>query len=215
MRVRLKVCCISSASEARMAIQAGADALGLVGAMPSGPGVISDDDIADIALTVPPPVASVLLTSRTRADAIADHAIEAGVNTVQIVSHIHRDEYSRLRKRLPGLRFLQVIHVEDEGAITLARSYEDVVDALLLDSGRPGKAELGGTGRTHDWDISRALVAAVSIPVFLAGGLDAHNVGEAVRAVRPFGIDVCSGLRTHGALDIEKLTSFVHALAAA
>jgi len=215
MRVRLKVCCISSAAEARMAIDAGADALGLVGAMPSGPGVISDGAIADIARAVPPPVASVLLTSRTRADAIADHALEAGVNVVQIVSHIDRDEYSRLRQRLPGLRFLQVIHVEDGGAIDLARSYEKVADALLLDSGRPGQAELGGTGRTHDWDISRALVAATSVPVFLAGGLNAHNVGEAIRAVRPFGIDVCSGLRTDARLDADKLADFVRAIAAA
>lgn len=215
MRVRLKVCCISSVAEARIAIAAGADALGLVGKMPSGPGVIGDDEIAGIARTVPPPVASVLLTSRTRADTIADHAVETGVNTVQIVSHIDRNEYPRLRKRLPGLRFVQVIHVEDESAIELAKSYEQAADALLLDSGRPGTAELGGTGRTHDWEVSRALVAATSVPVFLAGGLDADNVAEAIRAVRPYGIDVCSGLRTDANLDADKLANFVRAIAAA
>lgn len=214
MRVRIKICCIASPDEARTAIEAGADALGLVGAMPSGPGIIADAEIAKIARTVPPPVASVLLTSRTRADAIAEHALEAEVNSIQIVSHIDRDEYPRLRERLPGRRFLQVIHVEDKSAIDLAKSYEDVADALLLDSGRPGKAELGGTGRTHDWDVSRALVAAISIPVFLAGGLNPDNVGEAIHAVRPFGVDICSGLRTSGALDASKLTDFVRAVAA-
>ena len=191
-----------------MAIEAGADALGLVGEMPSGPGVISDADIAEIAAHVPPPAASVLLTSRTGADAIADHADAAGVTAVQIVSPIDPAEYRRLRQRLPGRRFLQVIHVEDETAVDLARSYAMCADGLLLNSGRPGAFELGGTGRTHDWDVSARLVAETSVPVFLAGGLNPDNVGEAIRAVRPFGVDVCSGLRTDGALDPVKLAAF-------
>ncbi len=87
-------------------------------------------------------------------------------------------------------------------------------NAILLDSGRPNAAvpELGGTGRVHDWMVSRRVVEAVDVPVFLAGGLRAGTVAEAVAAVGPFGVDVCSGVRTNGRLDAGKLEAFVHAL---
>jgi phosphoribosylanthranilate isomerase len=87
------------------------------------------------------------------------------------------------------------------------------VDALLLDSGNQALAvkELGGTGRRHDWAISRTIVEAASVPVWLAGGLTADNVAEAVATVRPFGLDVCSGVRVAGALDEGTLAAFVRA----
>ncbi|WP_141243865.1 phosphoribosylanthranilate isomerase [Sphingomonas lenta] len=209
MRTRLKVCCIASADEAWMAIQAGADALGLVANMPSGPGTISDDQIATIAVLVPPPVASFLLTSEISADAISAHVRRTQPSTVQVVSHIAPAESARLALLEPHVRRVQVIHVEDRAALDLLPTYSPHVHAFLLDSGRPNAsvAELGGTGRAHDWEISAAFVEASPRPVFLAGGLTADNVGRAIDQVQPYGLDVCSGVRTYGRLDPVKLTA--------
>lgn len=215
MRVRLKVCCIASVAEAALAVRLGADALGLVGEMPSGPGVIDDALAAAIARSVPPPVTPFLLTSRSDAEAIADHARDVGVSTVQVVRHVDPAVHARLAERAPQLKRVQVLHVEDDSILALAAEYAPLVDALLLDSGRPSLAvaELGGTGRAHDWDISRRLVAASPVPVFLAGGLKPDNAAAAIDTVRPFGLDVCSGVRTDGALDATKLAALVFAMA--
>jgi phosphoribosylanthranilate isomerase len=210
--LRLKVCCISSVAEARIAVAAGAHALGLVGEMPSGPGPIPDELIAEIAASAPPGVSRFLLSSRETAKGLAEHARMARVDTLQIVRHIDPTEYAGLRRALPGVRLVQVIHVEDDGAVALARDYARLADALLLDSGRPSAAEFGGTGRAHDWSVSRRIVEAVDRPVFLAGGLNAGNVADAVRAVRPFGIDLCSSVRKAGALDADKLAAFTQAM---
>ena len=198
-----------------MAIAAGTDALGLVAEMPSGPGPIDDDLIAEIAALAPPPLATFLLTSRTDADGIVDHVNYCGTNTVQIVNHIDPLEYPGIISALPTIRRVQVIHVEDAGAVDLIRRYEPFVHAFLLDSGRPNAAvtELGGTGRVHDWNISRACVAATNKPVFLAGGLAADNVRRAISLVQPFGLDLCSGVRTRHQLDKAKLSVFMQAVA--
>ena len=200
-----------------MAIAAGADAVGLVGQMPSGPGPITDAEIARIAAATPPPVASFLLTSETSADAIAAHAERTGPSVVQIVSHIDPREAARLAERIPQLRRVQVVHVEGGEALDLIAAYAPFVHAFLLDSGRPGRPvpELGGTGRTHDWSISAAFVRASPVPVFLAGGLTASNVGDAIRRVRPFGVDLCSGVRSDDQLDRHKLGAFMRAVATA
>ncbi|OYU14362.1 MAG: N-(5'-phosphoribosyl)anthranilate isomerase [Alphaproteobacteria bacterium PA4] len=208
---------MASIAEMQMAVAAGADAVGLVGAMPSGPGPIADDLIAAIAAAVPPPVAAFLLTSETRADAIADHVRRTGAPVVQIVSHIDPVESARLAVLLPDVRRVQVIHVEGPDALDLIPAYAPHVHAFLLDSGKPGAAipTLGGTGDVHDWAISAAFVAASPHPVFLAGGLTPANVGDAIARVRPFGVDLCSGIRTAGALDAIKLAAFVAAVRAA
>lgn len=214
MRVRVKVCCISSEHEAQMAIAAGADALGLVGEMPSGPGTLDDLSIRRIASSIPPPVASFLLTSRTRAADIIDHVKYCGTNTVQIVSHIDPAEYDTINPALPGIRRVQVVHVEDDSAIELIAAYSPYIDAFLLDSGRPNstQVELGGTGRTHDWAVSARFIAKSSKPVFLAGGLNPTNATTAVTQVRPYGLDLCSGVRTNEQLDPEKLAAFIAAI---
>ncbi|MEM1198892.1 MAG: phosphoribosylanthranilate isomerase [Pseudomonadota bacterium] len=216
MHVRLKVCCIASRAEAEMAIAAGADALGLVAQMPSGPGPISDGEISEIAAAVPPPIATFLLTSETTAEAIAAHVERTGVNTVQIVSHIGIDEAAKLARLCPQVRRVQVIHVEDRSALDFIAGYAPHVHAFLLDSGQPSAAvpQLGGTGRAHDWAVSAAFVEQSPRPVFLAGGLKPDNVGEAVRQVRPFGVDLCTGVRTADRLDVGKLDAFVAALRA-
>ena len=215
MRTRLKVCCISSRDEARIAMSAGADALGLVVRMPSGPGPIPDELIRDIAVVVPPPIATFLLTSETEPVAVVDHARRAGVNTLQLVDDgIEAEVWHAVRRDLPSLRIVQVVHVRDESSIDLALDAAAHVDALLLDSGNTAAKvrELGGTGRVHDWSLSRRIVERAAVPVFLAGGINPGNVGEAIRAVRPFGIDLCSGVRSNGRLDAEKLRALVRAM---
>lgn len=212
-RTRLKICCMTSPQDIALAVRYGADALGFVGPMPSGVGPLPIARIAELVPGVPPPIASVLLTSKMTAAAILAEARDAGCNTVQIVDHIDPAEYAGLR-RIRALRYIQVVHVEDRASVELARDYARYADALLLDSGRPSLPvpELGGTGRTHDWSLSADIVRAVETPVFLAGGLDAFNVAEAVRQIRPYGVDLCSRIRTDGQLDEAKLKAFVTAL---
>lgn len=212
--MRVKICCISSLEEAALAVSYGADALGLVSEMPSGPGVISDDLAREIAASVPPAVASFLLSSRQSAAGIIEQQHYVRANTLQIVDHLAEGTYQDLRDALPGIALVQVIHVQDEESLAEALSVAPEVDAVLLDSGNQRLAVklLGGTGRTHDWTISRRIVEQVSKPVFLAGGLRPENVREAVEQVRPFGVDVCSGVRTDGKLDERKLSAFFQQL---
>lgn len=213
-RTRVKICCISSAAEAHLAIAAGADALGFVAAMPSGPGIVDDATIRAVAEELPPPVASFLLTSRLKGAEIVDHLRLCGTNTVQIVDHVDPVEHEIIAEALPLVRRVQVIHVEGAQALDLIPVYAPHVHAFLLDSGKPGGSmrELGGTGRTHDWQVSAEFVRRSKRPVFLAGGLNAGNAAAAVVAVRPFGLDLCSGVRTGGHLDPVKLEAFMQAV---
>jgi phosphoribosylanthranilate isomerase len=207
---RIKVCCIQDLKEAALAIRFGASALGLVGEMPSGPGPIPDERIREIAEAVPQPVATFLLTSQTTAPGIIEHHRRTRTNTIQIVDELEGRAYREIREALPGVKLVQVIHVRDERSVEEAAELAEYADALLLDSGNPGLQvkELGGTGRRHDWQLSRKIVETVGKPVFLAGGLNAGNVGEAIRTVQPFGLDICSGVRTDGKLDEQKLAEF-------
>lgn len=214
MKTRIKICCISSVIEAKIAIENGADALGLVGKMPSGPGPIPDWLIAEIVKTIHPPVASFLLTSEQSSEEIIFHVKKVDTNTVQIVDEIKSGTYRDIRTALPHLKIVQVIHVQNETSIDEAIRLASDVDALLLDSGNPMGIikTLGGTGKVHNWEISREIVKNVPVPVFLAGGLHAGNVQEAIEKVQPFGVDICSGVRTAGKLDPSKLSSFIKAV---
>jgi phosphoribosylanthranilate isomerase len=213
MNTRIKVCCISSVEEARIAVRQGAAALGLVSSMPSGPGVIDEALIAKIAAFAPPAVATFLLTSLQDAGAIVEQQRRCGTNTVQICDHLVTGSYAEMRRAMPGVKLVQVVHVTSEESIDEARRVASDVDAILLDSGNQKLAvkELGGTGRTHDWDLSRKIVESVPVPVFLAGGLRRDNIAEAIRQVRPFGVDLCSSLRTEGKLDEAKVAEFFRA----
>jgi phosphoribosylanthranilate isomerase len=215
MRPRVKVCCIASVAEARMAIDAGASALGLVSAMPSGPGPIDERLIAEIAASVPARIATFLLTALQEADAIVVQHRRCGTSVLQLVDEVEPRVLRHLRAELPAVDLVQVIHVAGEESLAQARAAAPWVDALLLDSGNPSLAvkQLGGTGRTHDWTLSRRIRDAVSVPVWLAGGLGAHNVAAAIDAVKPDGVDLCSSLRTNGQLDKTKLDAFFAALA--
>jgi phosphoribosylanthranilate isomerase len=216
-RPRVKVCCIRDREEAALAIRHGASALGLVSAMPSGPGVIDDETIADIARAVPPGVASFLLTSRQDVPAIVAQQRRLRPTTLQVCDRLTTGTHRELRAALPGIGLVQVVHVVGRESVEEAVEVAGEVDAILLDSGNPALAvkELGGTGRRHDWTISRRIREAVAVPVFLAGGLHAENLAEAIREVEPFALDVCSGVRTDGRLDEEKLGRFFAAVASA
>ena len=214
MTPRIKICCISSEEEARMAIAAGASAVGLVGHMPSGPGVISDELIHRIARMVPPPVSSFLLTSETRAGDIISHHARTQTSTIQLVDALPDRDHAAIRAAIPAVKLVQVIHVTDEASIEEALQAAEEVDALLLDSGNPNLAVkvLGGTGKIHNWELSRKIVDQSPVPVFLAGGLHAGNVRQALDAVGPFGLDLCSGVRTDRKLDPVKLEAFFRAV---
>lgn len=215
MAMRVKICCISSLEEARLAIAAGADAIGLVSAMPSGPGAIEEPLICHIAATAPPGVATFLLTCLQDVDEIVAQQRRCRANTLQLVDELPAGSHAQLRDELPGIGIVQVIHVVGDRSVDEAQAVAGDVDAILLDSGNPKLAvkELGGTGRRHDWAISRRIVDAVAPkPVYLAGGLKPENVADAVERVRPFGVDLCSGVRTAGRLDPVKLEAFFSAL---
>lgn len=208
---KIKICCISSLDEAFTAIESGASALGLVGQMPSGPGVIPDALIMQIAAAIPPPIGTFLLTSETSVPQIVAHWNRTRTNTIQLVDSLTEGSYQELRNALPGIKLVQVIHVLNEKSVEQAIQVSTSVDAILLDSGNPNLnvKELGGTGRTHNWKISRRIRESIPVPLYLAGGLNSRNVRAAIDEVQPFGIDICSGVRTHGKLDAQKLNHFI------
>ena len=210
MSPRIKICCISSQLEAVQAISLGASAIGLVAKMPSGPGPIDDELIKTIAASVPPSIATFLLTSEQTAEDIIAHNRRTHTNTIQIVDELLGREYDAIRVALPHAKLVQVIHVVGESSVDEAAEIAPFVDAILLDSGNPTLEikELGGTGRRHDWKLSRKIVETCGKPVFLAGGLNAAIVRDAIETVQPFGLDICSGVRTDGKLDERKLEAF-------
>jgi phosphoribosylanthranilate isomerase len=214
---RVKICCISSIAEARLAIEYGASALGLVSAMPSGPGVITEDEIAEIAATIPPPIGSFLLTSGQNVDSIVEQHRRCRTNCIQLCDRLTSGTTRELKAALPGIAVVQVIHVTGPESVQEACTVAESVDAILLDSGNPELKikELGGTGRRHDWTLSREIRERVHVPLFLAGGLTESNVAESIEAIAPFGLDLCSGVRTDGKLDKLKLSRFFAAVQAA
>lgn len=209
-RPRVKICCIQSVREAQLAIRYGASAVGFVSAMPSGPGPIDEKLIAEIARTIPPGVSSFLLTSKQDTDSIVDQQRRTGVNTLQLVDAVSLETLKTLRDKLPGVALVQVIHVNGRESIDEALAVAPYVDAILLDSGNPSLAVkvLGGTGRVHDWSISKEIRERAGVPLFLAGGLKPGNVQEAIERVQPYALDVCTGVRTNGLLDESKLAAF-------
>lgn len=214
-RPTIKICCIASVAEALMALDAGATVLGLVSHMPSGPGVISDGLCAQIVAALPASTQTFLLTSRIRASDIAEQHARIRSSALQLVDHVPDEELRELRHLCPGVQLVQVIHVQGAASIAEAQAAAPWVDAILLDSGNPLLAvkEFGGTGRVHDWATSRRIRDAVwPLPVFLAGGLNADNVAQGTATVQPFGVDLCSSVRSAGSLDAAKLARFMQAV---
>jgi len=212
----LKVCCIASIAEAALAVAHGAQALGLVSAMPSGPGVVDDATIRDVAAWARGKARTFLLTSRRDPQAIAEQLAALRPDTVQLVDALADGAHRVLRELAPDVRIVQVIHVRSAADVDDALRVAPEVDELLLDSGNPSLAvkELGGTGRTHDWTLSARIVRESPVPVWLAGGLRAENAAQAIATVRPHGLDVCSGVRRDGKLDQVRLAALAGAMRA-
>jgi phosphoribosylanthranilate isomerase len=210
MKTKVKICCISSIEEAKNALKFGADVLGLVTKMPSGPGTLEDVLIAEIVKSIPSETTTFLLTPKTNPYEIIKHQRLTGTNCIQLVDSIKIEDYKILRENLPNIQLIQVIHVTGEESIEEAKQYAEVANMILLDSGNPNLKikELGGTGRVHNWELSRKIVESISKPVFLAGGLKPENIRKAIETVKPYGVDFCSGVRTDGKLDLEKLGRF-------
>jgi len=208
--MKVKICCISSIEEAHLAIELGATELGLVGPMPSGPGTISISKIAEIVKQIPNNINTFLLTSETSANNIIEQHRKVNTTTIQLVDKLILGTHNDLRAAMPSIKLVQVIHVLDENSVIEAQEVAEKVDFILLDSGNPNKnvKELGGTGRTHNWALSKKIVESISKPVFLAGGLNSSNIQKAISCVNPYGVDLCSGVRKNGNLNREKLTSF-------
>jgi len=214
MKIKVKICCISSIEEAKLAIVHGAAAIGLVGRMPSGPGIITDELINSIAKTVIPPIDSFLLTSETTAEAIIEHHNKVNTTTIQMVDALSGREYHKIREAIPHVKLVQVIHVLDEKADQEDIEIAEWVDAILIESGNPNLSTkvLGGTGKTHNWDLSKKIRENISIPTYLAGGINKDNIRMAIDHVQPYGIDLCSSVRTNGQLDERKLEELFKAL---
>lgn len=210
----VKVCGISSIEEARFAISAGASALGLVAATEGGTGISDDRLIAEIVTAVPPPIATFMYTSCQDAEAIADRHAICRTTVIELATLLTFSELCKLRKHIPGVKLVQVIHAFQEYALHEAHFAASVVDALLLNcqnASLPEK-ELDSIGRTNDWQLGRFICDQVGLPVFLAGGLDAKNVAEAIAMVQPFGLEVCSSVRVNGALNPLRLDAFMYAV---
>ena len=210
MKTKVKICCISSEDEAKMALEFGADVLGLVAKMPSGPGTIDNTLIQNIIKSVPAETLTFLLTPKTNPHEIIAHQRLTGANCIQLVDAVKAEDYKILRDNLPNIQLIQVIHIIGENSAEEAKQYDEVADMILLDSGNPNLTikELGGTGRVHNWELSRKIVESIHKPAFLAGGLKPENIREAIAYVKPYGVDICSGVRTNGKLDFEKLQRF-------
>ena len=188
-KIRVKICCISSVEEAELALSCGASALGMVGQMPSGPGVISDQRILEITASLPPMVSTFLLTSETQPKVIVDHLKQVNTSTIQIVDLVKTSVYDHIRNELPNVKIVQVIHVLNNESVQQAIDVSPYVDAILLDSGNPNlpTKELGGTGHTHNWDLSLTIRKQVDVPIILAGGINRSNVKQAITMWNPLG----------------------------
>jgi phosphoribosylanthranilate isomerase len=167
-----------------------------------------------IAATVPPAIGTFLLTSRQSIADIIKQQRFCRTNTIQICDHLTEGTHHDLKDASPGISVVQVIHITGSESIDAAARIAPHVDAILLDSGNQKLAikELGGTDRTHDWSLSRAIRERIGIPLFLAGGLTPDNVDQAIEEVGPFGFDLCSSVRTDGKLNATKLKRFFAAV---
>ena len=219
MRTRVKICDVASPAEVRAAAHAGADAVGVLGPMPPGEDaktaapIETDAARASFGAT-PPGVQAWLVTSETHANGILQHLHWVNAAVVQIARPIDPGEHALVRGAAPWVKIVQVVRMQDEAALELAKGYARTADAILLDSGRPDAtiADLDAAPRVHDWAPCRQIVSMVDKPVYLAGGLNEANVGDAIEAVRPFGVDLSGGVRTMGKLDARKLSAFFAAV---
>ena len=209
---KVKICGIKRVEDANLAIEAGADALGfLVGQTHTSADFISPLTAKTIAASLPPGATPVLVTHLTDPDDVLNLAALVGMNTVQLHGEIWPEDVARLRRAAPNLTFLKAFHVTDEASLGYGDEFVGLVDGFVLDTVNSRTGQIGGTGQTHDWRLSRRIVERhPSIPVILAGGLHPENVAEAIAAVGAFGVDVNSGTKGPDGFKAEgKVRAFV------
>lgn len=212
-RVRVKICGIGTIDDLGAAADAGADAIGLI----VGTTHLSEDELdphkaASLAAAAPVFISTVLVTHLTDASHICELADIIGVDTIQAHGELTTAAAAQeLWNQRQHRRIIRTLHVTGEHSIDDAEEASTYAHALLLDTRT--KSRLGGTGLTHDWNISRRIVQRVyPRPVILAGGLAADNATEAIRAVHPFGIDANSRLKNAaGRKDRAACAEFVRA----
>lgn len=207
----VKICGIRRLEDALAALAFGADGLGfLVGRKHHSPDFLDESDAAAIVAALPPNTSSVLVTHLADPDDIVTLATAIGVTIIQLHGDTSPAQAAVIKHRLPHIKTYKAIHVIDTESIDTAQQYATVVDAIVLDTVNLATDQVGGTGQTHDWSLSRQIVEQLPIPVILAGGLTPDNVGEAIRRVRPYGVDVNSGTKgCDGYKDHARLQRFI------
>ncbi|MFC7079571.1 phosphoribosylanthranilate isomerase [Halorussus caseinilyticus] len=206
---RVKICGLTCDEDLRVAVEAGADAVGLLVDVPvDSPREIDPERAAELADAAPPFVTTVLVTMPATPERTVELARTVEPDAVQIHGEVGAGDLAYLTASVQA----QVLKVVDAADPEQARRYDELADGLLVDSVDDDGA--GGTGRTHDWERTAELAAELDSPVVLAGGLTPDNVDAAVRAVEPFAVDVASGVEDaaaagDGRKDPEAVAEFV------
>jgi phosphoribosylanthranilate isomerase len=197
--MRVKICGIRTIKDAKLTINCGADAIGLlVGQRHRSDDFISVELAKEICGICPPYVSPVLVTHLESPTEIYQLASKIGVHTIQIHSECQVPEIQALRQMLPFTKLIKNFHVTSNKLIDYVRSFESIVDAIILDTINLEEDRVGGTGMIHDWSLSAKIVQETSLPVILAGGLNPKNVADAIKLVKPYAVDVNSGGFTKG-----------------
>ncbi|NLZ30120.1 MAG: phosphoribosylanthranilate isomerase [Methanomicrobiales archaeon] len=205
--MRVKFCGTTSRMDMQCAIDAGCDALGFImGVVHQSSDVVTPAEAAEMIRWLPPFIEPVAVTHLQDPEDLIKLVRDSRCTTLQIQNTIEPFATDAIRDALPFVKIVKAVHVMDESAIRTGKLYEPYVDALLLDSRT--REKIGGTGIPHDWNISAEIVANSAIPVILAGGLTPENVAGAIRRVRPYGVDVHTGIKKDGIRDPEKTLAF-------
>ncbi len=208
----VKICGIRRHEDALIAAELGADAIGLlVGQRHNSPDFISAAVARDISRALPPSVEAVLVTHIEEIDELERLLEQSGITTVQLHSEIAPNSVERLRGRLPYVKIFKSVSIISADSVAYPEAFEKLVDGFVLDSINVATGQLGGTGKTHDWSVSRQIVMRyLEIPIILAGGLNSENVRSAIEYVHPFGVDVNSGTKApDGFKDARKMEEFI------
>ncbi len=206
--VKVKICGITNMNDALLAAEYGADFLGFIVDIEKSEDSLSRSVARDLIMQVPLEITPVMVTYLNKASDVVELARFVKPMAIQFHADITVGEIGKIRKALPKMKIIKAVHVTGEKAIDEAKKFEDYADYILLDSKSKGK--IGGTGKTHNWNISRKIVEKCKKPVILAGGLNPENVLDAVRIVKPFGVDVNSGVKSSPRKkDADKMERFI------
>ncbi|MBR5662487.1 MAG: phosphoribosylanthranilate isomerase [Bacilli bacterium] len=209
--VKVKICANKTVDDIKASIDAGADIVGLlVGQEHASTDFIDKYKAKELANFAKGKLDVSLVTHLTNADEIIDLTNFIGNNVIQLHSDISEEEVEKIKKTLPNIKLIRLIHISSDGKICTDYKKMKYADYYLLDSFNLKTNQVGGTGLTHDWNKSRELIKILDKPVFLAGGLNPDNVADAIKIAKPYGVDVNSGCKNSlGLKDKQKVMEFV------